>query len=230
MTTPAATATPTDAQAGAAPRESGPQRLLRLLVVLPLSGAALLSAVVGAWAALTAVGQPVWGWFGFEALVLVSGVIGVLAGLGRFRAGPGMAVLCVAGTVFVAAFFGSLDARPNLRSGAPEMARLIDPILYARVAAAGLLAAAGSGIVLLRSSSTVRPMLTALANAVPVAIAGAVYVFAWNSIAPSFAVLPEPVRVILLLIVGLALAIFTACAVHFAVRAFEFAGEPRSTG
>ncbi|MEM9560128.1 MAG: hypothetical protein AAF995_07455 [Planctomycetota bacterium] len=203
------------------------QRVLRLVVVLPLSAAVLLAGLAGAWGAFTIVGRPVWGWMGFELLLVVAGVIGVLTAFGRFRSGPGMALLCVAGTVGVAAFFGSLDAEPNLRAARPDLARFVDPALYARLAAAGLIAAAAAGIVLLRSAKSFRPMIVAICNAVPLLIAGAVYLLAWGRIAPALAALPEPVRVILYLLVGLALAIFAACTVHFAVRAFETAGEPR---
>lgn len=74
------------------------------LFVGGLSALLTLWALFGAVASIALVPTPLWTVLGFEITVIAAGVLGTLFGLGRFQSGSALAVLCVAGTVFVASF------------------------------------------------------------------------------------------------------------------------------
>ena len=75
--------------------------------VLALSAIAVVSGAFGI--AQTFAGTDRWLSLGFEGMIVLAGVFGILAGLGRFRAGPALAVVCVAGVVFVAGALSEPD-------------------------------------------------------------------------------------------------------------------------
>lgn len=94
----------------------------------------LLAGAISLLVSLSAVGllgaawglgnQPYWLLTGMELTALLAGVVGVLFASGRFAEGPGMALLCVAGTVFAASvlgwlslYRGSLLVQLELRNG-----------------------------------------------------------------------------------------------------------------
>ena len=58
--------------------------------------------------------KPAWFMLGFELVLVVGAVMGVLTGLGRFREGPAAAIACVAGVTLVASFLGYLGAGRQL--------------------------------------------------------------------------------------------------------------------
>lgn len=113
-------------------------------VAIAVAGAVLVSNAFGAFFALRATPEPYWGWLGFEIVMAVSSVFGVLLGLGKFRAGPGITAACVAGAWFVGTGMGRLQTH-----AAPSQV-LTDTWFLARLGAAAALAAAGGFAVLVR--------------------------------------------------------------------------------
>ncbi len=110
----------------------------------------LLSALAGVIAAALN-SPPVWFMLGFEAVIACASVFGVLVGLGRFRDGPALALLCVAGTIAAGSLLGFLAGRGNIGLGPGWFLRL----LLARVALSAIIAATAGWIVLVR-----RPQLS----------------------------------------------------------------------
>ena len=82
-----------------------PSRLI-LVPAFLLSAAVLAGGVFGVW---RAIGEGMWFRLGFEVVLVVAGLIGVFAGLGRFRSAPAWALMSVGGTVVVAAFMANLS-------------------------------------------------------------------------------------------------------------------------
>jgi len=58
-----------------------------------------------------------WLTFAFQLTVVITGVLGVLQGIGKIRGAPSMAALCVAGTFFVAGFLGYYGAGGSIAFG-----------------------------------------------------------------------------------------------------------------
>ena len=89
------------------------QRFASLGIAL-LGVAVALFAVPGLWIGLA--GRESWGtgpiplFAGFEALTLLSGITAIIVGLRPPKQGFGLAVLCIAGAVFVAAVLGVIKA------------------------------------------------------------------------------------------------------------------------
>jgi len=181
---------------------------------LALSVLAALSAPVALFMALN---QDRFFSVGAEALVLVAGVFGVLAGLGRFAHGPAMAAACVGGAIAVAAGVAGLESGvlPSFRGEGVDLA-----ILGSRAGLAALLTAiAGLMILARRPARSVRLLLIGLITASPVvAVAVAAQV---GLVARVEDAIPPLVFRIGLLAVGIAGVVLLSIAVHCLIRAFE---------
>lgn len=180
------------------------------LFVALLSGLVLLSAVVGAGAAALHA-PPIWFMLGFEVIIAVAGVFGVLTGLGRFLNGPALALVCVAGAVGAGSLLGFLAGRGNLA---------IDlwPFLMARgVAAAAILAMAGWAVLSRRPQESWRRLGVGIACLIGFgAIAGGLWVAqGWLT---GLGTMPGA---IIGLVAGATLLGLLAAAVHHVIRAFE---------
>lgn len=115
-----------------------------------VSSLVLLSALAGVAAAATR-SPTVWFMLGFEATIAFAAVFGVLVGFGRFRDGPALALLCVAGTIAAGSLLGFLAGRGNIGLQPGWLVRF----LLAREAAGAIIAATAGWIVLVR-----RPQLS----------------------------------------------------------------------
>lgn len=71
-----------------------------------LCGATALWAVVGSMLSIVLPAIPVWTMFGFEVVIVVAAVMGLLFAIGHFREAPALTIACVAGCVFVGSFLG----------------------------------------------------------------------------------------------------------------------------
>lgn len=136
--------------------------------ILVASAAMACTNVAGAIFALRASPEPLWGWFGFEFVMLVASVFGVLLGLGKFREGPGIAAACIAGAWFVGTGMGRIQAFP-----APSQV-LTDPWFLARLGGAAIVAGAGAATVLSRNPGSFRKVAAGGAMLV-VVLAGAAF-------------------------------------------------------
>lgn len=88
-----------------------PSKLV-LLASLFISAAVLLSTLFVLLAGTISLGGRAMSPFlgGFELVILVASVFGVLFGLGKFMRGPAMALLCVAGTIGFCSYLGKISA------------------------------------------------------------------------------------------------------------------------
>ncbi len=100
-------------------------------VILVLSALTLLSAAAGVAFAVSN-DPPAWFVLGFETLVALAAVCGGLLGLGKFRQGPSIGLLCVAGAMGVCSLL-AYQAAPRL----PGLQ--LAPWLIGRGVVAGLL-------------------------------------------------------------------------------------------
>lgn len=176
-----------------------------------VSAIVLLSAAVAIVAGMVA-SPPPYFMLGFEIVIALACVFGVLVGLGRFGSGPAIALVCVAGTIGVGSLLGYLGA--GRRLGGVDLT----PFLFGRGAAAGSIAMIAAVMVLKRDARRSVPALVrglAFAGALA-GFLGAVYwirpqVFAYGPLAKAALVIVSG-------IVGLALL---AAAVHYTIKAFE---------
>lgn len=193
------------------------------MLVAALSAAVGLGALAGAVLALSANARPAWALFGFEVVIAVSCVFGVQFGRGRYRDAPGLALACVACSVFVGSVLGYLSLQPPVLGGV-----VLKPFLAARVLAAALIAGAGAACVLSRHPRSWRLAITGSLLGAPVVAAGAI------GVVPSLRGLGAPlaglgpmaqlgVGVVLFVVLG---ALLCASA-HLIIRAFEL-GRPEN--
>lgn len=151
------------------PPTSVPSRLVAAVVGV----VAVVVSLVTVGAVLLRADQPYWMVVGFEVVVLAAGVFGLLIARGRFRDGPGMALLCVAGALLVAGVLGFYSTKST--PGAPAQLLLrgtavpMKPWAMLHIGGALLLAGASAFEVLRRNSRSVYYMARAAMAGVPLA-------------------------------------------------------------
>lgn len=151
-----------------------PPKALLLLTGL-LSGMVLLSAAATVLASFVIPARPVWPLIGFEVLIVIAGVYGVLAARGRFAEGPGLAHACVSGTVFAASVLGFLGATGQIGEHG------LQTWLLSRVVLAGSTGLIGAWIVLRRTPGAVITALRGVTyTAAAVGFAGILMLFDGN--------------------------------------------------
>lgn len=153
---------------------------------------------------------------GFETVVAVAGVLGVLIGKGRFREGPGLALACVAGTVLMASAMGWLSANRTVGGYS------ITPVLGLRVLAAAVIGLAGAYCVLSRDPRAWKPAMWGFLTGVPVVLAvgagmGGSSRRAIEGALGSMGAVGAVVGVVGLVFLGVCLC----ASVHLVVKAFE---------
>lgn len=197
-----------------------PPALIRV-GVLVLSGIALVSHLAGIVAATGSFAATLWGMLGFEVIGVVAGVLGVLAGLGRFRSGYGLAVLCVAGTVFTTAIFGLyLDARGNAQT--PEAQSIVKYAIAGRLALAGALAGLAGLAVLARDGRSWGLLIKGALLLAPV-----LGILAWVGVTRASALrtplegILAPARTVGVVLASMVLMVVFAVGAHLCIRAFE---------
>lgn len=191
------------------------------LLVLAISALVALTMVGGVAAALFGFPKIVWGFLGFEAVGLIAAVMGVLAGLGRFRDGFGLALVCIAGTIVAGALFGLyLDARVNATT--PEAMRLVRGLIVFRGLAAVALAALAAIAVLARDRRSWGLLIRGAIVTAPV-----LAVLAWVAktrgapLTTPIEGVMAPVRTIAVVLGGLVLMVLFSVGAHLCIRAFE---------
>jgi hypothetical protein len=191
------------------------------LVTLVICGVVFLSALAGAGLAvllpLMVEGQrTALALFGFEVVVAVSGVIGVLVGLGRMRGAPGMALACIGGTILLGSALGWQGAGRSLAGVS------LTPFLGLRMVAAVVLLGAAAATVLGRERRSWRPAAVGGLLGVPVVVSAAAFVHPAGRrmletlFAESGAVLTGTAVVVVVVLAGL-----LAASVHLIVGAFD---------
>lgn len=192
-----------------------PRWILALCLVL---GALLaLSGGLGLVRALGA--NPVnWFTFGFEALLIVCAMFGVGCGLGRYREGPALAMLCVAGGALVSTALGYSAAH----AGFGGIQR--NPMAFARIAAAlGFGALAALTVMSRRPHASASSAFSGVVMGALAAGAGALLALP----GPRAAILGlHPVLTTLMfLTLGVLLVAFISASAHNFIRALEHGKE-----
>jgi hypothetical protein len=165
--------------------------------------------------------QPYYLLMGMELCIGLAAALGVLFARGFFREGPGMALACVSGTIFVASVLGYLSV-PNAQMTMSSGGTLaLKPFLMGRVLLASLLGLAAAWIVLSRDPQSRSYILRAILTGIPLGAIAFVGLKGRSWLSGGGAGVPAWVGwigAIVLACVGLAL--FCAC-VHCTIRAFE---------
>lgn len=195
-----------------------------------LSG--LVAASAGVTAVLALVQKPGAAWFlaWFEVVVLTAGVFGVLLARGRFRDGPAIALLCIAGCVAVGSFLGYLSAGRTL------MGQSMTVFLLGRVAAGGVFAAAaGLDVLLRRPGQSVPLLMKGLLAGIPVLVVAAMAVR--TSALATINGLHPMVQFGVYIGAFVVLTAMSCAAAHWTIRAFALGveagatrGEPNGAG
>ena len=208
------------------PKPSGAVRLGAIVI----SGVQLLSVVLGLWIAVIASGQVLWTTVGFEFVALSAGVIGVLIGLGRFRDGFELGLLCIAGAVVVTGVFGlQYAAGPTLRSASQAgdahsaAMPLLGMIVKARIGLGFLLVSLAAFAVLTKSKASWRALAIGLTLLLPVGVI-AVWLIRFGGAGMLLGDTESAVgvaRLIATLFGGLILFVIASIGGHYVIKAFD---------
>lgn len=188
------------------------------LIAGAVSGLILVSALVMGVGALVGGPKPVWFLAGFEVVIAVAGVIGVLTGAGRFREGPALALACVAGAVLVGTLLGCISAQWTLAGHG------LRPALLGRTAAAGLIVLTAVWMVMANNPREAVPRLVrgVVFGVVLIGAMGALWVMRGR-----IATMSMGLRFVAGTIGFLALTGLLAASVHLVIDAFVVAGRTR---
>lgn len=195
-------------------------RAIRILTGL-LSGLIFLIGLGGSAVCFLAVDSVLWGALAFQAILVVSGILGLVQARGVFDRGFGIAAASIGGSVVGAALFGSLDLGTNLKAAAPDLARGVQLGMFAAMGLGAMIAGLGGLVVLLRKPSEMRRLVAGVLLGLPVVglLAGA----ATRSIPFLFSRQEgnvELVRMTLLFIVGAGAIACVSAAGHLVITAF----------
>jgi hypothetical protein len=191
-------------------------------ICLIASAAILLSALAGAPLAAIAPDKPAWPMLGFEVVIALAGIIGLFLGFTRPTQSPGLAMLCVAGTVFLCAALGYLSVGGSLGSFPMKLWLLLRLALAAITGAAAAWAVLGSrpGETLPKATVGIA-LLAPSAAAVGLVVTGTLPKLA--SLVP--ASVPSGVLLTAGVLIGTAAAATLCAGVHKIIRAFEIGAE-----
>ncbi len=194
---------------------------LGLSVVLGLSSLPVL------WLTLVAGDAILWFSSAFELLVVAAAVIGVLAGLGRFRDGWGLALACVAGTSLVVGVFAFVELRANFNAD-PTYAGMLKPYLAARVGLAAAFGLLASLAVFSRNRASWNALIRGL-----IVLAPAAGITAWlatrgSAFLGATRATPgaEAARILVLCLGGLVFIGLISVGLHLLIRAYELGRAP----
>ncbi|MDX2131667.1 MAG: hypothetical protein SFY69_06420 [Planctomycetota bacterium] len=194
-----------------------------------LSGVVALSAVGMALASLVIAPNAVWVMFGFEVVVALAGVVGVVAAGGRFDSGQGLVWLCVAGVLFVAGVLSYLGTPQGIVWSQGTPASPTTTWSVGRVALAGVFGAAAVYAVLRRSAEARRNFARGLvAGVLLVCLMGGLVIFGGRAMA-ALAGTAGVVKAAIAIVVGFIGITLMSAAGHWLIRAFECARREDAT-
>lgn len=198
-----------------------PSRALDTLLLLA-SLAAGLGAAACLYVALTAAEQVLWGSAGFLFAMLIATTFGVLAGIGKFRAGVGMATVATASTILGGAIFAWRDLASNLGRDAAIGPKLLPWLGYEAICALVILLA-GATMVLARRPRAWGAVTKALAFLVPAGILLAVGYLNSGKFAAEDS--GRAIALAVLLVGGAVIGTLISIGGHHLIRAFEMTAE-----
>ena len=180
-----------------------------------------VSSLAGLTLACVGTSSVVLGMLGFEIVVFVAAALAILAGLGRFKSGYGLALACVAGAVGGATLLGYVDGKPNFVSN-PDTARLLKALVLARIGLVGALGALGAIAVLIRDRRSWGHLVKGLIVSAPVVLVGGLALaFARDWLLSPRDGAGEAVRIGTLVLGVMVLGGFFCAGVHQIIRAFQ---------
>ncbi len=202
-----------------------PIQRLALVGVVVLGALTALSTLPGLW--ISALGYEKWGIgpqfliAGFEAMTLAGGVTAILLGLRKETQGFGIALLCVAGAIFVGAVLGA----KMLQSTSDQVPPLMNFVKLRLALMLGLLAL--TGVVKLGTRPDCwRTLVVGGALLIPLAsIAGLVVLRKTGLLTGPIGNLGEIVQMVVWLALAIVVGILTIAGGHFVIRAFEMTRE-----
>jgi len=174
-----------------------------------------LCALALAGGALFAGPRVNWVLLGFEVVMIAAAVMGVLFARGKFQDAPGLALACIAGTVFVAAILGYMGSDKRLITNNGEVP--LRWFMLSRVMAGLLIGLLGAATVLLRSRKSLVYLGKAAATGVPVLLAGVAYL----KFRGQLAAVPGWASIITLAFGGIIAIVLISASVHLLIRAFQ---------
>lgn len=194
------------------------------VMVAIASGAVALSSVLGLAAAamlgrIVQGASPAWTMVGFEVIGILTGVMGLLFAMGRFREAPGMALACIAGTIFSVAVCTHLSVQGRL--GPHSLAILTQ----ARIGAAAVVAVLAAVCVLSRNPRSYSRLLKGVLLGAPTLIVGGALLATRGQISDdvmkSLETLGSVWRFVILSVGALVVGGTLCASVEFVVRAFQ---------
>ena len=197
-------------------------KLVRILVgVLCVATATSALAIIVIGAALAH--SPAWILIGFESVVVISAICGVLFCFNRFQEGQGLALLCTAGTVAFAAFCVWLSlANHELILDPSKPGVSFTPIALARIAAGVLLAIIASYAVLRRDPRRSGGLLIrGVIALIPVGAVLIVAVLFPTTARNAMSVMPGWLGATLAFVGGIVVLTLLSVGLHCIIRAFE---------
>ena len=158
---------------------------------------------------------------GFEVIVVVACILGVLTGLGKFNSGPSIAIACTAGTIFVGAVLGYISLAGSIFGVRP-----LYFLAFRVLIAFAMFGCAGGVLLARRPGASMRLLLLGVAFGAPVVLA----LGAWMKIGAVrqavHGVNPNLLAVLATPLALLAIGLISASA-HCLIRAFEIGVETR---
>lgn len=190
-----------------------------------------LLAVGGVGTAIFAVQTPIWGMLSFEVVLLVASGLAIVAGLGKFDQGFGLATATLGASILGAAVLGTLDARANLSSAGSPLAKYVMPVLGLRVLLGASFASFGGIAVLSRRPvEWKRFILGAVLTAPVLAVAAATALGRMPWLLNEQEGTGELVRVSGLLFGGVLMIVLLSAGGHLLITAFERCHDDARSG
>jgi hypothetical protein len=202
-----------------------PPKSLRVLILLA-SAVGGLAGAAALYAAAFEASAVLWATVGFLVVLLISAGIGLLAGIGRFAPGYGLASLCIAGGMAGSALFAWRDLASNIGRD-PRIGPLLLPWLGLEGICAVVIVLAGGCAVLSRSPRSWGALVRGVAFLVPAGVLLGAGYFGWGRIPTE-----DSGRVIalsLLLVGGIVIGALVSIGGHHLIRAFETTAENPSS-
>lgn len=201
------------------------------LITLLVGTISTVLALGGVGTALFAVQSPIWGMLSFEIVLLVASALAMLAGLGKFDQGFGLATATLGATILGAAVLGTLDARANLSGAGSPLAKFVVPVLGLRVAlGVGLASCGGIAVLSRRPVEWRRFVLGALLTAPVLAVGGVIVLRKASWLLNERQGAGELLRVSGLLIGGVLLIVLLSAGGHLLITAFERCHDDARSG
>lgn len=192
-----------------------------------LSGALFLSAIGLAVASLVAGGTPVWALFGFEVVIAVAAVFGLLTIRNAAWRSSAMVFVCIAGTVMVASVLGHIASRGRLDVASNPDGVSLRPMLAARLGASAVIGAAAVLIGLGRSPRAWSGFIKGSLLAAPFLVSLASVVLARSAVFDAFSRFSIGVKAGVGIAAVLVIGVSLCAGAHYIIRAFEVGFEER---